>query len=355
MSSIFQADIIEDYKQLYESEEGYDVKIYIGEDENDLDELHAHSVVLRSRSPYFRRAFSDEWMKKQDGYFIFKKPNFSVSVFKVILKFIYCGTANISNIEGTEIVKILNAADELGLIKFIEFIQEFLIMNKIKILHQDPTIICPIAHQGPENLTKIYLETICHNPEILFESDKFFSIEEDVIILILKSDELAMDEIKIWNCLIKWGIEQTPKLKNDPKKLTDQDFITLEKRLHNCIPLIRFRQISTENFYLKVWPFKKIISEEFINDTLNGYLVPNSTPFYNVLPPRISPLASILIGKNHAIIFSNWIDKRSSYYNDYRKLPYKFELIFRSSQDGPSPINFHKKCDNQGPNIVVAS
>ncbi|RHZ62387.1 hypothetical protein Glove_340g72 [Diversispora epigaea] len=48
MSSIFQADIIEDYKQLYESEEGYDVKIYIGEDENDLDELHAHSVVLRS-------------------------------------------------------------------------------------------------------------------------------------------------------------------------------------------------------------------------------------------------------------------------------------------------------------------
>ncbi|RHZ54908.1 hypothetical protein Glove_421g13 [Diversispora epigaea] len=140
MSSIFQADIIEDYKQLYELKK----------------------VMIE---------FSDEWMKKQNGYFIFKKPKFSV-------KFIYCGTANINNIEDAEIVKILNAADELELIKFI---QEYLIMNKIKILHQDPTI-CPIAHQGLENLAKTYLETVCHNPEILLEPDKFFSLEEDVII-----------------------------------------------------------------------------------------------------------------------------------------------------------------------------
>ncbi|RHZ89543.1 hypothetical protein Glove_13g259 [Diversispora epigaea] len=220
MSSVFQADIIEDYKQLYESEEGYDVKIYIGEDGNDLNESHAHSAVLRSRSTYFCKAFSDKWMKKQNGIFDY---------------------------------------------------------DLIKISNQDPTIICPIAHQGLETLAKKYLETVCQNPEILFESDIFSSLEEDVFTLIIKSDELAMDEIKIWNS----------------------------------------------------WPFKKIIPEEFVSDILNFYLVPNSILFYNVLPPRISPLGLILIGKNHTIIFANWIEKYSTYYTDYKKLPYKFELIFR--------------------------
>ncbi|RHZ88319.1 hypothetical protein Glove_23g152 [Diversispora epigaea] len=54
-------------------------------------------------------------------------------------------------LKDAEIVKILNAADELELIKFI---QKYLIMNKIKILHQNSTIICPITHQGLKNLAK---------------------------------------------------------------------------------------------------------------------------------------------------------------------------------------------------------
>ncbi|RHZ81776.1 hypothetical protein Glove_117g432 [Diversispora epigaea] len=123
--------------------------------------------------------------------------------------------------KNNEIFKILNAADELGLTKLIEFIQEYLIMNKIKILNQDPTIICPIDIKVLKILLKIFRN-------------------------------------------IKWGIEQTPELKDDPEKLTDQDFITLKERLHNCIMLIRFRQISAENFYLKVWPFKKLFLKNLL-------------------------------------------------------------------------------------------
>ena len=70
---------------LFETEEGYDVIIHAGEDEN-VEEICAHSPILRSRSRYFRTAFSNEWAVKEDGNFIFKKPNISPQIFKIILR-----------------------------------------------------------------------------------------------------------------------------------------------------------------------------------------------------------------------------------------------------------------------------
>ncbi len=78
-------EVINDYEKLLETEEGYDVIIYAGEDEN-VKEIYAHSLILRTRSQYFRAALSNEWTEKKDGKFIFKKPNISPQLFKIILR-----------------------------------------------------------------------------------------------------------------------------------------------------------------------------------------------------------------------------------------------------------------------------
>ena len=78
-------EIANDYEKLLENDEEYDVIIYAGEDEN-IKEIHAHSFVLRTRSQYFRAAFSKEWSEKKDGKFIFKKPNITGQLFKLILR-----------------------------------------------------------------------------------------------------------------------------------------------------------------------------------------------------------------------------------------------------------------------------
>ncbi len=61
-----------DYDKLLETGEGYDVIIYAGPNEN-IKEIRAHSIILCTRSQYFRTAFSNEWAKRKDGKFIFKK------------------------------------------------------------------------------------------------------------------------------------------------------------------------------------------------------------------------------------------------------------------------------------------
>uniref|UniRef100_U9TCL4 BTB domain-containing protein n=1 Tax=Rhizophagus irregularis (strain DAOM 181602 / DAOM 197198 / MUCL 43194) TaxID=747089 RepID=U9TCL4_RHIID len=78
-------EVIDDYERLLETDEGYDVIIYAGENEN-VKELHALSNILCIRSQYFRTALSNEWAKKKDGKFILEKPTISPNIFKIILR-----------------------------------------------------------------------------------------------------------------------------------------------------------------------------------------------------------------------------------------------------------------------------
>src|SRR2546430_7234524 len=85
MSFEYFQELINDYENLLEVDKGYDVIIYAGEDEN-VKEIHAHSLILCIRSQYFRTAFSIELANKKDGKFILKKSNISSQLFKIILR-----------------------------------------------------------------------------------------------------------------------------------------------------------------------------------------------------------------------------------------------------------------------------
>ena len=85
MSSKFWAELSNDHEKLFETEIGYDVIIYVGE-EPDIKEIHAHSNILSIRSQYFRAAFSNEWAEKKDGKYVLRKPNISPQLFNIILR-----------------------------------------------------------------------------------------------------------------------------------------------------------------------------------------------------------------------------------------------------------------------------
>ena len=85
MSSKFLVELSNDYERLFETEVGYDVIIYAGEEPN-VKEIHVHSNILCIRSQYFRSAFSNEWAEKEDEKFILRKPNISPQLFNIILR-----------------------------------------------------------------------------------------------------------------------------------------------------------------------------------------------------------------------------------------------------------------------------
>ncbi|CAB4427271.1 unnamed protein product [Rhizophagus irregularis] len=356
MSSKFLAELSSDYEKLFETELGYDVIIYAGEESN-IKEIHAHSNILCIRSQYFRSAFSNEWVEKKDGKFILRKPNISPRLFNIILRFIYCGNIELKNLQGPEVLQLLIAVDELNIQQLISYIQEYLIEHQTELLHQNPTGILETIYQY-ETFTDLWnfcLEKICEEPKILFNSDKFIELKAPLLEMLIKRDDLNMEEIEIWEGLLKWCFAQQNML-NDPTKWSKDDAIKIERSLHRFIPLIRFYDINPADFFYKVYCYKEILPQDLIHNLLEFHIVPNIKPKTNVAPSRKPNLKfkldSTLIESNHIPLFASWIDRKDSYKKN--DIPYEFKLLYCSSRDGFNAASFHRNCDNKGATIWIA-
>jgi hypothetical protein len=75
-------EVINDYEKLLENGKGYDVIICVDENE----EIHAHSLVLSTRSQYLSTELFRENVEKRDEKIIFKRPDISSKLFKMILR-----------------------------------------------------------------------------------------------------------------------------------------------------------------------------------------------------------------------------------------------------------------------------
>src|SRR5436305_8001983 len=97
-------------------------------------------------------------------------------------------------------------------------IQEFLIEYKTVFLYQNPIGILKTVyqHEAFTDLCNFYLVINCEEPNTLFNSDKFINLKV-LLLELLKRDDLGLDEIDIWENLLKWCFAQE-NVKNDSTK-----------------------------------------------------------------------------------------------------------------------------------------
>ncbi|RGB33219.1 hypothetical protein C1646_816207 [Rhizophagus diaphanus] len=352
MSFEYSQELINDYEKLLENDKGHDVIIYAGQDEN-VEAIYAHSLILCTRCQYFRAAFFNEWAIKENGKFILKKSNISPQIFKIILRFIYCGKINLTNLQGPELLNLMIAVDELNIQTLIPCIKEYLINHQYEFLQQNPIEILETIHKVYQSdtfagLWDFFIEAICDKPDILFNSNKLIRLSAPFLELLLKRDDLLLDEIEVWDNLIKWNLAQHPYIRRDVLKWNKEEIAIMKNTFHVFIPLIRFYHISSEDFQLKICPFKALLPEDLTNNILRFHMASTKILNDDIQSPRIK--------FQHFIIFSSWIEKKndSHYrYHSLKEIPYHFNLIYRASRDGKTSEAFHKKCDNKGATIVM--
>jgi hypothetical protein len=85
MSTQFLSKLSQNYIELLEDNEYYDVTIEVGEDPN-VKILRAHMNILCYRSPYLRRTLASSKNNKNNVLNHIKLSNISPEVFQVILK-----------------------------------------------------------------------------------------------------------------------------------------------------------------------------------------------------------------------------------------------------------------------------
>ncbi|CAG8839135.1 4774_t:CDS:1, partial [Cetraspora pellucida] len=114
------------------------------------------------------------------------------------------------------------------------------------------------------NLIQTYImDTICMDPNVLFVLEDFPTVDKDILVRIIKRDDLNTQEINIWNHLVKWGtVHLATSLGRNPAefditKWNDNDFMSFKNFLDPFLPYIRFYEISSEEFYYYIRPYKK--------------------------------------------------------------------------------------------------
>ncbi|GBC04828.1 hypothetical protein RclHR1_00590014 [Rhizophagus clarus] len=356
MLAQFFSKLSQNYVELLEDDEYCDVTIEVGEDPN-VKIFRAHTNILCYRSPYLRRTLISSKKNKDNVLVHIKLSNILPEIFQVILKYIYGGILSLIEQDASDIIKVLAAADKLCLQELIDYLQQYLIENKSEWMEQHFELTYQTSFQSNNllRLQQFCTDLMANSPEKIFKSFDFTSLSENSLIQLIKSDDLQMKEIEVWDYVLKWGLAKNQTLISDPETWTDNDFKSMENTLQHCLPSIRFFSLSSKEFLNKVRPYKKLLNHQLYEDLVKSYMDPDSEPNKNISLPRSIKFDGIIdsqiVNLNIVSAISRWIDKVdiNSKFVHFRELylPYKFQLLLRGSRDGFTPKKFHELCDNK--------
>src|SRR5436190_22653749 len=201
----------------------------------------------------------------------------------IYFRYIYGGKISLEECDTSDIIKILIAASELSLQELVTYLQSFLIENKENWMEQNFNLIYQTSFENDSFLIlqKYCTDLISKNPDKIFQSLNFSSIPEKLLISLIQNDNLQMSEIQVWEYVLNWGLAQHPDLPSDHTSFSKEDFNALKKTLQQCIPSIKFYDLTSKEFMDKVLPYKKILPKELFKDLLKTFLNlldPNSKP-----------------------------------------------------------------------------
>ncbi len=272
----------------------------------------------------------------------------------------YTGELDLTKQSGEDILGLLIATDELLLEELFKYVQDYLIEKQTSWVRQNFVLVLHVIFKFPscKELQDYCLESICAEPKPFITSKYFPSLDKDILFGLIKRDDLQVEEIDIWDCLINWGIEQTPGLgsgNSDRAKWNQEDFEALKEMLNPFIPLIRFVEISRVDFFDKVRPYKAVIPHQ-IYEEVDEFHYKGTLPKTTNLSPRLASKiinpASTIIKSKLATIIANWIDRNDSTVQSINN-KYIFNLIYLKSRDGFDYKTFHNKCNLQGPFVIL--
>ncbi|RHZ67409.1 hypothetical protein Glove_301g22 [Diversispora epigaea] len=375
MSLKFFDKLSQNFIEILNDKDDYNVIIYV---ENKEKSFTAYSNILKFRSSYFRREL-ENIQSNENNIKIIIKPSISAQIFNVILQYIYGGIVDLENTETGFIFDLMLIANEFELEELTNELETLFIETKGSWLRTHFSLIYHSIFSR-NNFKK--LENFCNDivvkyPSLIFDADDFTSLEESALVSLLKRDDLQIEEVKIWDYVIKWGIAQTTTLPTNLEEWSKENFLTLKITLQQCLPHIRYFHLSSIEVVDKIKPYKKIIDKQLWEDINQHLLIPDRPVKSTILPPRsvlvieLPPRAeepresfpliiseepresfSTIITEKHAAEISTWIDRNTTAYT-LTNIPYKFELILRGTRDGFAPQTFWNICHGYDCTVVL--
>ncbi|CAG8855737.1 22266_t:CDS:2, partial [Gigaspora margarita] len=125
----------------------------------------AHSLILRTRSPYFEELLS-RYGNKGPKNVRFDKPNINPKLFKILLSYIYDGTVDLTELEFKEIIYLLWGAQVLCLEELCEYIENIIVVMPPDLINEHISLINRKGLSKFTKLTELVRKFVYDNVEI---------------------------------------------------------------------------------------------------------------------------------------------------------------------------------------------
>ncbi|RIA79351.1 BTB/POZ protein [Glomus cerebriforme] len=260
-----------EYGDILKSGEFSDTEILVGE-EPDTKVFLAHSLILKIRSPYFRTAFSSRWVRTENNIIKLQKPNISVKVFDILIKYIYSSIIDLTKYDIKTNVAVLIAADELCLYDLCSYIEKELLRNET-LLKNNFILIHNVANKFNQftKLLQFYRVNFQKDPNLILRTNDFTTIQQETLLNFLTEHSQSLRPIEIWDKLIEWAIARSHELPSDVIRWTSSEITTFRGIIQSFIPHINFKEISPADFSHKIKPLKDIFDDKSYAKILEHY------------------------------------------------------------------------------------
>ncbi|GBC25632.2 BTB/POZ protein [Rhizophagus irregularis DAOM 181602=DAOM 197198] len=157
------------------------------------------------------------------------------------------------------ILDVLIAADELNFFEIIDYLQDIFLKQTQNSIQRYFTHFYDVTSQY-SNFTKLrkYVKNIVTElPHIIFRADDFIGLDKETLLYLVKRVDIVIDEIEIWDCILKWCMAKSNLKNKDIKDWNIDDFYCLGKSLEPFLPHIKFEYITKQDYSIKIKPFKQ--------------------------------------------------------------------------------------------------
>ncbi|CAG8542716.1 14163_t:CDS:2 [Acaulospora colombiana] len=372
-------DITNSFPEYYCRKE-FDLIVRVGEGP-DAEDFYCNSDVLRSRSRYLQNALL--YVHESEGeYKVLEEPQISPRTFRTLLRFIYKSDVNASELEidGTLCVDLLKAAEHFGLDDVTEELQKYILDDKSGWLHDNFVKIINgvFTSDGDERIRHRLIHRINSDPRHLLDSKDLADLDERCFSMLLDDECLYISPGTAWDILVRWGVQQSPILRQDISHWTLKEWTVLRDAVGEVITRIQFSRISRNDFYGKVIPFGKVIPQDLNHPVLQCYLDKDILYGHSEKLRHIILDYSSIINHFHADMILKWMGfgqekldplKRSKSLKRFFHIKkgkkskassfsptYQFDLLFRTTIEDADKFeieNYEKTCNNLANTLVI--
>ncbi|XP_050426645.1 BTB/POZ domain-containing protein 9-like [Adelges cooleyi] len=281
--------LVSDIGSLYLSESISDVVLVV-----DGERLPAHRMILASRSDFFRVSFYGNFKENNDlEVTISEAP---VTLFKILLKYIYTGRINLSDLEGREVFELLRISDFFVVSNLKLSLHEYL-QRSINV--RNVCSFFAIARHYPYKELEVKSLNFIGNIALhVLRKKDFLSLSSNDLQEILNSDSFYANEFVIFRAVCRWIKKNENKLDHDTKVKV---LSAVRYSLMSADEMSKARKLKlvNSNIISEAIQFRNTSSPEH---TFRGQLKPNVSLIYQ---SQNFPVANDINGGTNMIKLDN--------------------------------------------------